>query len=115
MIPRLFHWLIALPALGLLTLGAQAQTVISDTLTGASSQYPWQSIAGACLTAGNNTGTIPACVGNSYYTGETLVGGVTGRLGSTGDPVGSGALRLTNGDTRLGGTNGNDQTGAVYS
>ncbi|MEJ8854896.1 PilC/PilY family type IV pilus protein [Variovorax robiniae] len=112
---RHFLRLIALPALGWWALTTQAQTVISDTLTGASSQYPWQSLAGACLTAGNGTGTIPKCVGLPYYAGETLVGGVTGRLGTTGDPVGSGALRLTNGDTQLGGFNGNDQTGAIYS
>ncbi|WP_213952712.1 MULTISPECIES: pilus assembly protein [unclassified Variovorax] len=109
---RLFRWLVALPALGLVVLGAHAQTVISDTLTGASSQYPWQSLAGACLTAGDGTGTIPKCVGLPYYTsrGSDLVGGVNGSLGSTGDPVGSGALRLTDG-----GSDGTNQTGAVYS
>lgn len=95
-----------------LPLGASAQLVISDTLTGASSSYDWYSLAGACLTAGNNTGSIPACVGLPYYNGKTLVGGVTGRLA---DPVGSGALRLTNGDTTTNGSNGNNQTGAVVS
>ena len=48
---------------------------------------------GACLTAGNGSGTVPACVGLPYYT-ETLVGGATGVLP---DPVGQGALRFTNG------------------
>jgi type IV pilus assembly protein PilY1 len=101
--------LLALPACG-----ARAQLVISDTLTGASSSYSWQSIGGACLTAGNNSGSIPACVGLSYYKGTTQVGGVNGLLGSSGDPVGQGALRLTNGDTTTG-TNGNNQAGAVIS
>ncbi|MEJ8826853.1 PilC/PilY family type IV pilus protein [Variovorax humicola] len=110
----LSRWLCALSAWAVLAPGAHAQQIISDTLTGASSQYPWQSLGGACLTAGNGSGSIPKCVGNPYYAGETLVGGVTGRLGSTGDPVGSGALRLTNGDFQAG-TNGNNQTGAVYS
>jgi type IV pilus assembly protein PilY1 len=90
---------------------ARAQLVINDTLTGAASSYNWKALNGACLTAGNNTGTIPACVGLPYYSGKTQVGGVSGRLP---DAVGSGALRLTNGDTTTG-TNGNSQTGAVVS
>lgn len=89
-----------------------AQLVIEDTLTGASSSYDWKAINGACLTAGDNTGTVPACVGLPYYANTVHVGGVTGRLP---DPVGKGALRLTNGDTRLGGSNGDAQTGAVIS
>lgn len=95
-------------------IAASAQLVISDTLTGASSNYNWYSLNGACLTAGNNSGSIPACVGLPYYNGKTLVGGVTGRLSPGGDPVGQGALRLTNGDTTTG-SNGNNQTGAVVS
>jgi len=92
---------------------AQTATVISDTLTGASSSYNWLSLGGACLTAGNGTGSIPACVGNSYYAtlGSTLVGGATGTLP---DLVGSGALRLTNGATNTG-SNSHDQVGAVVS
>ncbi len=88
-----------------------AAVSINDNLTGASSSYDWQALNGACLTAGNNTGSIPACAGLNYYSGKTLVGGSTGRLP---DDIGSGALRLTNGDTKAG-TNGNNQTGAVYS
>ena len=103
-----------LPFWGVFTFNAYAQLIISDTLTGTSSSYDWQSLAGACLTAGNNSGTIPACVGLPYYSGKTLVGGAAGNLGTTGDPVGQGALRLTNGATDTG-TNGNNQTGAVYS
>lgn len=94
---------------------AQAQLIISDTLTGASSSYNWYSLNGACLTAGNNTGSIPACVGLPYYSGKTLVGGVNGTLGTSGDPVGQGALRLTNGDTTTGGSDGTNQTGAIVS
>lgn len=106
---------IAAPVLGMMAIGANAQLVISDTLTGGTSSYDWQSLAGACLTAGSKlTDTpIPKCVGLPYYSGKTLVGGVDGLLG-TGDPDGQGALRLTNGDTAAG-TNGNNQTGAVYS
>ncbi|MES2990526.1 MAG: PilC/PilY family type IV pilus protein [Pseudomonadota bacterium] len=90
---------------------AAAQLVINDTLNGASSSYDWRALNGACLTAGDNTGTIPACVGLPYYAGKTHVGGTTGRLP---DAPGYGALRLTNGDFRKG-TNGNNQTGAVVS
>lgn len=92
---------------------AFAALVIEDNLNGASSKFDWQSINGACLTAGDGTGSIPACNKLSYYSGKTLVGGAkeTGRLP---DDVGSGALRLSNGDFKVG-TNGNDQTGAVYS
>lgn len=90
---------------------SRAQLVISDNLTGASSSYNWMALNGACLTAGNGSGTIPACSGLAYYSGKTLVGGTTGRLP---DAVGSGALRLTNGDTTSG-SNGNSQNGAVVS
>jgi type IV pilus assembly protein PilY1 len=89
--------------------------VIQDNLNGASSSYPWIAINGACLTAGNGTGTIPGCTSNgfTYYSSRrsTLVGGATGTLP---DAVGAGALRLTNGD-RTNGSNGNYQNGAVVS
>ena len=96
------------------------QLVIDDKLTGASSSYDWRALNGACLTAGNNTGSIPACVGLPYYGSAIHVGGVTGRLP---DAPGYGALRLTNGDIaekRHGvntgsGTNAIFQTGAVVS
>ena len=111
--PPALRWLACI-GLATVPLLARPQLVISDTLSGASSSYNWVSIGGACLTAGNNTGSIPACVGLSYYSGTTLVGGVTGRLTGSGDPVGQGALRLTNGDTTTG-YNGNNQTGAIVS
>lgn len=99
---------------------AQGQVVIDDRLTGASSSYDWQALNGACLTAGNNTGSIPACVGLPYYGSAIHVGGVSGRLP---DPPGFGALRLTNGDVAQKvhnvntgqGTNAIFQTGAVVS
>jgi len=97
---------------------ALAQIVVEDTLTGASSSFQWRALNGACLTAGDGTGTIPACVGLSYYSGKTLVGGsnLTGaNTGRLPDVVGKGALRLTNGDTQVGGGNGDNQTGAVVS
>jgi len=102
-----------LAAAGLLLsgIGAHAQLIINDTLTGASSSFDWQVKNGACLTAGDGTGSIPKCVGLPYYSGKTLVGGTSGRLP---DAVGSGALRLSNGDTTTG-SNGNNQTGAVVS
>jgi type IV pilus assembly protein PilY1 len=98
-------------ALGSISLGAQAQLVINDTLTKGSSSYDWKPLNGACLTAGDGTGSIPACTGLAYYSGKTLVGGTGGRLP---DVSGSGALRLTNGDTTTG-SNGNNQTGSVVS
>ena len=96
---------------------AAAQLVIDDTLNGASSAYNWQALGGACLTAGSNTGSIPACVGLPYYAGKVLVGGTSGLLAPNGDPPGRGALRLTNGDlgTSPGAGNGAQQTGAIVS
>lgn len=91
--------LLALPGTGM------AQ-IVADDFTQASAQNDWVSFLGACLTAGDNTGTIPACIGNPYYT-ELQVGGVSGRLP---DPAGSGALRFTNG--RPGGYN---QAGSIIS
>ncbi|MQQ99795.1 pilus assembly protein [Glaciimonas soli] len=103
-------WALAIAVLS--PLPVYAQLVVSDTLNGTSSTYPWVTTGGACLTAGNNTGTIPACNGLAYYSGKTQVGGVSGVLP---DPVGQGALRLSNGDTKINGSNGNNNTGAVIS
>ncbi|QNP47144.1 pilus assembly protein [Diaphorobacter aerolatus] len=92
---------------------AFAALTINDPLNGASSSQ-WYAVDGACLTAGNGSGLIPRCVGLSYYSGKTHVGGAKpgGRLP---DDVGSGALRLTNGDVQMEGVNGNNQRGAVFS
>ena len=50
---------LAVAALAVHGISAHAQLIINDTLTGASSSYNWQSLNGACLTAGDGTGTIP--------------------------------------------------------
>ena len=116
-----FRTLFRLPkaALGLLlsAIAAQAggQVIVEDALTGASSTYAWTALKGACLTAGDGTGSVPKCVGLPYYASSPLIGGVSGTLP---DPVGQGALRLTNGDTSL--INGasaksRQQNGAVVS
>ena len=91
----------------LMPLAAWAQLVVSDNFTGGSSTNNWQAFNGACLTAGSNTGNIPACYGLAYYGGEQLVGGYNGLLP---DPAGNGALRFTNG--RPGGYG---QNGAIVS
>ncbi len=85
-------WLVVGIVLGLTPLHAFAQTtnIIQDDFTGSSAMLDWvpagtlNGVAGnwtPCLTAGNNTGSIPSC-----------------NL-STPDPVGSGALRLTDNTT----------------
>ena len=97
-----------------------AQTTVSANFTGASvtgtNGNSWTPYLGACLTAGDNAGAIPACVGSSYYgTGQNWVGGYNGTLP---DPVGEGALRFTNG-TAPGASssfdNGYNQAGGIIS
>ena len=56
--------------------GAAFAVPITDNFTGASSALTWSALNYACLTAGNGSGSIPAC-------------------SSPNDPAGSGALRLT--------------------
>ncbi len=73
---------------------AFGQLVIKDDFTGATTQNSWTATNGACLTAGNDTGSVPSCSKLKYWNGETLVGGATGSLPDT---VGNGALRFTNG------------------
>jgi len=96
-------------------LPARGQLVIDDKLTGASSSYDWRALNGACLTAGDGTGTIPRCTGLAYYANKTQVGGDGTNNGRLPDTVGTGALRLTNGDVKYNGSNGDGQTGAVVS
>lgn len=109
---------VALSIAALWPMAASTQLVISDTLTGATSSYEWRSLGGACLTAGTYSAAsasatrIPGCNGLPYYSGKVQVGGVAGRLP---DPVGQGALRLTNGDTTRDGSNGTNQSGTVVS
>ncbi len=103
--------LFALPFAAMVPVTAVAQLVVSDTLTGATSTYPWKVLGDACLTAGTAATTTTGPGGNSYIPAcsnspITQVGGVAGVLP---DPVGKGALRLTNG----GGATG--RNGAVVS
>jgi type IV pilus assembly protein PilY1 len=88
---------------------AQAATTTStsnDDFTQASDSNAWQTFDGACLTAGNGSGSIPSCVGLPYYNNQVQIGGANGYLGNTSspssgstqtpDPAGQGALRFTN-------------------
>ena len=90
--------------------GAKEQAIV-ETLNSTSTVLDWVPFNGACLTAGNGTGKIPACAGLAYYNGKTQVGG---NLGVMPDLDGFGALRLSNGDTAAG-SNGNNQTGSIVS
>lgn len=96
-----------------LSSGASAQLIIQDDFTQAHDTNSWKTFNGACLTAGDGTGSIPACVGLAYYQGQTLYGGANGTLP---DPAGSGALRFTNGNnTGSGFANGYNQAGSIIS
>ena len=65
---------------------ALAQTqVLTDNFTGTSATQAWQVYGTACLTAGNGTGSIPACASGSQ-------GGLNG---AAPDTSGNGMLRLT--------------------
>lgn len=79
-----------IPALLALVYSGQvfAVTPIVDNFMGAAAQNDWKALDYACMTAGNNSGTIPAC-------------------SSPQDTVGYGALRLTPAQ--------NNQTGAIVS
>ena len=93
---------------------ASAQT--TEDFTGTTTNSAWYYSGGACLTASTTAGTgteftsstvgvagtIPGCTAikanADAYNGEALVGGYSGTItSSTPDPVGSGALRFTNG------------------
>jgi type IV pilus assembly protein PilY1 len=85
-----------------------AQSAISEDFTGNSTNNPWYSFNGACLTAGGTTtgatlgtaGNIPGCNAIQSYYNENLVGGYNGAAGSAvtlPDPADDGALRFTNG------------------
>ena len=90
------HILHLASVIGLLSGIQSARAVnIQDDLTQATTTLSWTSINGACLTAGNNAaGSVPACVGLPYYSGDTNAksGGATGTLPDT---PGFGALRFT--------------------
>jgi type IV pilus assembly protein PilY1 len=93
---------------------AQVQLTVSDDFTKAAAQNQWATFDGACLTAGDGSGTIPKCDGLPYYKGQALVGGADGILP---DPAGKGALRLTNGFTAgtSGFMGGYNQAGGIIS
>lgn len=86
--------------------GARAQTTTNDDFTQANDLNSWQTFNGACLTAGDGTGNIPACIGLPYYGTQIQIGGASGFLGGSSapasaaaqipDPAGQGALRFTN-------------------
>lgn len=101
---RLKQATLACVGLTLAALASAQNVIVQDNFTGATAAQNWLVFDGACLTAGNGTGSIPACDGNPYYRGVRLNGGQTGTLP---DPVGYGALRFTN--------NTDDQTGAIVS
>jgi type IV pilus assembly protein PilY1 len=134
-----FLGLIALVSGLVLAPSTFAQTLLTEDFTGATSSANgagvgnWLFFNGACLTAGSSANlvspaaSIPACTAvlNSYYINAQdgdryLVGGNNGFLGGTSapgsptlqqaDPVGSGALRFTNGKPY-----GNQERGAIVS
>jgi type IV pilus assembly protein PilY1 len=87
-------------------------TQVSENFTGNSTNCQWYFFGGACLTAGNipygtavSPGLLPQCVGDTYYGGQTQVGGTSGTLPDS--PVTGGALRFTN--------DANAQSGAIVS
>jgi type IV pilus assembly protein PilY1 len=93
--------------------GAHAGTTTSnDDFTQANDVNGWKPFGGACLTAGDGTGSIPACIGLPYYGSQVQIGGNSGYLGQStapssgttqqGDPPGKGALRFTNWFTQAG-------------
>jgi type IV pilus assembly protein PilY1 len=89
-----------------------AQVTSNDDFTQANDTNSWKTFDGACLTAGDGTGSIPPCVGLPYYGNQVQIGGNNGYLGmaanpgtgvgQTPDPAGFGALRFTNWYTQAG-------------
>ena len=104
---------------------ASAQSTFTEDFTGQTTNNSWYFFNGACLTAGSTTnasspGQVPSCISiaKSYYAAAedkdaALVGGANGVSGTAQtlpDPVGSGALRFTNGYPY-----GNGENGAIVS
>ena len=127
-------------ALAVVVSPAWAQSLtVSEDFTGASTTNSWISFNGACLTAGTSTSqsSLPGCLKNYYYnspqtatgTPQTQYGGYKGFLGTasssssqSADPVGNGALRLTNGSALENASSSNEtlqngyhQSGAIFS
>ena len=90
--PPLFRAFVTMALLLCAQTGA-AQVTLTEDLTGASTNYPWSPYGMACLTAGNNLGTIPGCYGLAAVPDAWTQPGGYGR--ALPDPVGHGALRLT--------------------
>lgn len=93
---------------------AKGQTAYQDDFTAGAAGLQWKAFNGACMTAGDGTGSIPACVGLAYYKGQKQNGGYSGKLPDT---TGNGALRFTNGNNN-GSTdfaNGGNQAGSIIS
>ena len=112
---RVLHWLMLILLTSLMSGNSMAQsaTNIHEDFNSDSTTHQWIALNGACLTASKQTsvplGTNPGCVGTSYYSGTTMVGGQTGNA-LPDDPVAAtGALRLTNGG------NGLFEKGAIIS
>src|SRR5271170_7236956 len=78
-----------------LSCGARAQVTSNDDFTQGHDMNSWKTFDGACLTAGDGTGSIPPCVGLPYYNNQIQIGGQNGYLGNTlAVPPASGASQL---------------------
>lgn len=104
--------------------GAHAAFNINEDVTGFYSYYDWTAFDGACMTAGLESttffaqiGNVPPCLFNPYYVARGSAPQVGGVVGALPDflTFGPGALRLTNGDFRKNGTLSNFQKGGVVS
>ncbi|HKU17784.1 MAG TPA: PilC/PilY family type IV pilus protein [Candidatus Saccharimonadales bacterium] len=90
MMKRYSRCLLALAA-ALMVGSVVAQTTYTDNFQGGSANLKWTALGDACLTAGNGSGSIPACSSSIFPA----------------DPANQGALLLTPAK--------NDQTGAILS
>ena len=88
---------------------AQTANVVQDSFTGTSATLNWAPFNGACLTAGNGAGTVPACKGLAYYGSQVQTG-----LTNNADTAGNGALRLTNGCAQVPNSSGSGTTNTCY-
>ena len=91
---------IALALATLLVAGVASATTYTDNFKGASATLQWTPLGNACLTAGDGSGTIPACT-SSFQHGQNYT------IPTDEKTAGQGALLLTPPD--------NDQTGAILS
>src|SRR5271154_1866720 len=76
-----------------LSCGARAQVTSNDDFTQGHDLNSWKTFDGACLTAGDGSGSIPSCVGLAYYANQVQIGGQKGWLGNnTAPPSGNGQI-----------------------